>query len=133
VAGVTGTDGRPARRAADPADPPAPDEVFIVLTNMPDAASAERVAQALVAERLAACVNILAPCRSVYRWQDRIERADEVPLLIKTAKDRYPALQRRLAALHPYEVPEVLACASADGLPAYLDWVLAQTRPAGEG
>jgi len=106
----------------------ATDAVLIVLTNLPDPASAEAVAAALVTERLAACVNILAPCRSVYRWQGEIEWADEVPVIIKTARDRYPALLQRLEALHPYEVPEMLVCTTEGGWPAYTDWVIAQTR-----
>ncbi len=115
-------------QAAEPGGIPTTDAVLIVLTNLPDAASAESVASTLVAERLAACVNILAPCRSVYRWQGEIEWADEVPLLIKTASDRYPALQQRLKALHPYDVPEILVCTTEGGWPAYTDWVIAQTR-----
>ena len=103
--------------------------VVVVLTNLPDAASAESVARTLVEERLAACVNILAPCRSVYRWEGEVEQAQEVPLVIKTARDRYPALERRLRELHPYDVPELLVCAAEGGWPAYLGWVLEQTRP----
>ena len=124
------------RQRGDGAEPPEArpsDGVLLVVTNLPDAASAQRVAQALVSERLAACVNVLAPCRSVYRWQGEIEAAQEVPLIIKTARDRFPALQRRLGQLHPYEVPEILAFEADDGLPAYLGWVVAQTRPAAEG
>ena len=72
--------------------------VLLVLTNLPDRASAEALAEELVGSRLAACVNILAGCRSVYRWQGAVESADEVPLLIKTCADRYPALETAIAA-----------------------------------
>jgi periplasmic divalent cation tolerance protein len=126
------TDDPSGAQAAEPAGVPATDAVLIVVTNLPDAESAEALARTLVDERLAACVNILAPCRSVYRWQGEIEWADEVPMLIKTARDRYPALQERLEALHPYDVPEILVCTPEGGWPAYTDWVVAQTR-AGSG
>jgi periplasmic divalent cation tolerance protein len=104
-------------------------EVLLVLTNLPDAASASALAGHLVAERLAACVNILAPCRSVYRWQGQIESAEEVPLLIKTSADRYPALEAAIRARHPYELPEIVAVPFSRGLPAYLEWLAAETRP----
>ena len=103
--------------------------LLVVLTNAPDAQVARAIAEALVGERLAACVNILAPCRSVYRWEGAIEHAEEVPLLIKTARARYGALEQRLKELHPYEVPEILAWTPQAGWPAYLDWVLSETRP----
>ncbi|WP_233492862.1 divalent-cation tolerance protein CutA [Chromobacterium sp. ATCC 53434] len=95
----------------------------MVVCNAPDQPVAERIAAALVDERLAACVNILAPCRSVYRWQDQVERAEEIPLLIKTRRDVYDRLERRLTQLHPYQVPEIVALPLALGLSAYLTWV----------
>ena len=101
---------------------------LICFCTCPDTDTAERLAEALVEERLAACVNILPGLRSVYRWQAEVERADEVLLLIKTLPDRYPALQDRLRALHPYELPELLAVESASGLPEYLLWVADETR-----
>jgi periplasmic divalent cation tolerance protein len=104
-------------------------EALLVLTNLPDAASARALADHLVAERLAACVNILAPCSSVYRWQGRVETAEEVPLLIKTSADRYPALEAAIRARHPYELPEIVAVPLSRGLPAYLEWLAAETRP----
>ncbi len=112
-----------------PVTVPAPNAVLVVLTNAPDRETAEALADALVREKLAACVNILAPCQSVYRWQGAVERAEEVPMLIKTAQDRYAALQRRLVELHPYDVPEVLAWKPQAGWPAYANWVIAETRP----
>lgn len=102
-------------------------EAIIVLTNLPDVGSAQTLADRLVAERLAACVNILSPCRSVYRWQGKIESAAEVPLLIKTSAARYPELEAAIQAHHPYELPEIVAVPISHGLPAYLDWVAAET------
>jgi len=106
------------------------DEVLVVLTNLPDDASARRLAMVLVESRTAACVNVLSRCWSVYRWQGGIETTDEVPLLIKTTRSRYDALERELRAHHPYEVPEIVAVPVAGGLEAYLDWVRAETRAA---
>lgn len=97
--------------------------VWLVLSNVPDAATADKVAQALVQERLAACVNQLAPCRSTYVWQGQLEQATEIPLLIKTTAATYPRLEARLRALHPYEVPEIIALPLAAGWPDYLGWV----------
>jgi len=101
--------------------------VLLVLTSCPDAASAEALAAALVEARVAACVNVLAPCRSVYRWQGAVERADEVPLLVKTTVDRYAALEAAIRARHPYALPEIVALPVAQGLPEYLHWVTAET------
>ncbi len=95
----------------------------IVLTTCPDAASAEHIARALVEEGLAACVNILPPMRSIYRWKGKIEDATEQLLVIKSAAARFPAIRDRLRALHPYELPEIIAVPIADGLPDYLAWL----------
>ena len=103
--------------------------VLICFNTCPDPATAERLAAVLVAERLAACVNVLPGVRSTYRWQGRLQQADEVLLVIKTTPGRYPALQARLPQLHPYELPELLAVEAADGLPAYLRWVAEGTHP----
>lgn len=100
---------------------------LLVLTNLPDRAAAETLADALIAARVAACVNILAPCRSVYRWKDAIQRDEEHPLLIKTSSGRYAALEAEIRARHPYELPEIIAVPIERGLPAYLDWVAAET------
>lgn len=102
-------------------------EILLVITNLPDPASAETLARSLVEARLAACVTILAPCRSVYRWQGRIETADEVPLLIKTRAARYAEVEAAIHAQHPYALPEVVACDVTRGLPDYLAWVAAET------
>lgn len=101
---------------------------LLVWTNLPDRATAERLADSLVEQNLAACVNILAPCRSVYRWKGAVQRDEEHPLLIKTTRERYPALEQALRAGHPYELPEIIALPIERGLPAYLEWVAAETR-----
>ena len=102
--------------------------VLLCLSTAPDLATARTLADALVDERLAACVNLLPGLQSVYRWQGRKESGEEVLLLIKTTRTCLPAVQERIVALHPYELPEVLAVESAGGLPAYLDWVASETR-----
>ena len=101
---------------------------LLVLTNLPDRAAAERLAAMLIEQRLAACVNILAPCRSVYRWKGAVQPDEEHPMLIKTTAERYPALEKALREGHPYELPEIIAVPIERGLPAYLDWVAAETR-----
>ena len=104
-------------------------ETLLVITNCPDEAVANAIALALVEEKLAACVNILPRVQSVYRWQGAVESASEVPLLIKTAADRYPALEATIRARHPYDTPEIIALPISHGLPAYLSWVEAESRP----
>lgn len=106
------------------------EETLLVLSNLPDRAAAESLARALIERRLAACVNILAPCRSVYRWRDAVEQADEVPMLVKTTRARYAELEAAMRELHPYEVPEIIALPLTAGLPAYLDWVAAECAAA---
>jgi periplasmic divalent cation tolerance protein len=101
--------------------------ILLVITNLPDQASAEALAVALIDDRLAACVNILAPCRSIYRWQGKLETADEIPLLIKTSEAAYPALESAIRARHPYTTPEIIALPVTQGLPDYLAWVGAET------
>lgn len=103
-------------------------EVLLVISNMPDRATAERIAGALVASHAAACVNVLAACSSIYRWEGKVEHATEVPLLIKTTAGAYPQLEAKLRTLHPYAVPEIIAIPISAGLPAYLDWVKTETR-----
>lgn len=99
-------------------------DVLVCLCTCPDRAIGQRIAEALVGENLAACVNILPGVHSVYRWHGgAVEHADEVLLLAKTTRARMDALQARLLELHPYELPELLAVEAVGGLPAYLDWV----------
>jgi periplasmic divalent cation tolerance protein len=101
---------------------------LLVVTNLPDRESAEKLATLLIARRLAACVNILAPCSSVYRWQGGIRHDEEHPLLIKTVQDRYAELEASIRGNHPYELPEIIAVPIIHGLPAYLQWVESETR-----
>jgi periplasmic divalent cation tolerance protein len=101
---------------------------LIVITNLPDRESAVTLAAHLVEQQLAACVNILAPCLSVYRWQGKIEQADEVPLLIKTTAARYAALEQAIRQRHPYELPEIVAVTIQCGLAEYLGWIAAETN-----
>ena len=105
-------------------------DILLVFTTLPDADSAARIARQLVDARLAACVSVLAPCTSVYRWQGQTETATEVPLLIKTPRVRYADLEAALRAAHPYELPEIVAVPVSEGLPAYLAWVAGETAPA---
>jgi len=102
---------------------------LLVITNLPDRAVAERMADALVAKRLAACVNLLAPCRSVYRWRGDVQHDEEHPMLIKTTDERYAELEAEIRALHPYELPEIVAVPIGRGLPGYLAWVAEETSP----
>ena len=102
-------------------------EPIVVLTTLPNGEIAATIARALVEKRLAACVNILAPCQSVYRWRGQIETASEVPLLIKTEDGRYAALEAELRRLHPYELPEIVSLPIVRGSPAYLTWIAGET------
>lgn len=103
------------------------DGVIVVLTNAPDEALAKKIGAALVEQKLAACVNILSACESVYRWQGKLETAREVPLMIKTTRARYAEVEAVIRALHVYEVPEIIVLPIENGLLAYLDWVRAET------
>lgn len=94
----------------------------IILTTLPNAEIAGRLARELVESRLAACVNVLSPCRSIYRWQNDIQEDEEIPLIIKTPRECYPALETFLRERHPYQLPELLAIEVVDGLPDYLRW-----------
>lgn len=100
---------------------------LLVLTNLPDRAAAERLAEALIAGQLAACVNILAPCRSVYRWKGALQQDEEHPMLIKTTEERYAELEQAIRTGHPYELPEIVAVPIERGLAAYLEWLAAET------
>jgi periplasmic divalent cation tolerance protein len=104
------------------------DTVLLVVSNVPDAEAAERIAGSLLRKKLAACVNVLPAVRSFYTWEGQLESASECTLLIKTVEARYPALQAEIQALHPYEVPEIIAIPLAAGLPAYLQWVIKETQ-----
>jgi len=102
-------------------------DALLVFTNLPDAESARALATTLVEQRVAACVSVLAPCQSIYRWEGKLEEAEEVTLLIKTSAARYAALEEAIRAYHPYELPEIVAVRVEKGLPDYLAWVAAST------
>jgi periplasmic divalent cation tolerance protein len=102
---------------------------LIVFCSCP-VAVADGLAHALVESRVAACVTLLPQARSVYRWQGEIERCDEVQLLIKTTRERWPALRAAVLEQHPYELPELIAVEVAAGLDRYLDWIGESTSPA---
>src|SRR3546814_13057129 len=104
-------------------------QAVLAFCTCPDAATASRIADALVGERLAACVSVLPGVQSVYRRQDAVERADEVRLLSKTVAARMPALVERVVALHPYAPPAVGAVEVAAGLPPYREWISPQAAP----
>jgi len=99
------------------------DEPQIVLCTTPDDGTAGKIAELLVGERLAACVNIVPGITSIYQWKGGIEKAHERLLIIKTTRDVYASLQERINALHPYELPEIVAVPIENGLSEYLDWI----------
>jgi periplasmic divalent cation tolerance protein len=105
-------------------------EPILVFTNLPDRAAAMDLARKLMDERLAACVNVLADCTSVYRWEGRNESVSEVPVLIKTLAQHYARLEHLIKSVHPYELPEIIAVPISSGLPAYLKWVAEETSAA---
>ena len=100
---------------------------LLVLTNLPNRAAAEQLADSLIEQRVAACINILAPCLSVFRWKNDVQHDEEHPMLIKTTAERYPALEAAIRAGHPYELPEIIAVPIERGFPAYLDWIAAES------
>jgi periplasmic divalent cation tolerance protein len=104
------------------------DDLVLVLTTMPDDEKADTLALALVDERVAACVNVHAPMTSTYRWKGAVEREPERQLVIKTTRGRLSALESRVRALHPYELPEFIVLACADASEAYLRWVNGETQ-----
>jgi periplasmic divalent cation tolerance protein len=97
--------------------------VIAVLTNLPDSESAFNLARELVHLRLAACANVLSPATSFYRWEGREEQAAEIPVLIKTTRDRYADVERAIRERHPYALPEIIAWPIEHGLEDYLRWV----------
>jgi len=103
---------------------------MLILCACPEKIGARQLARIVLEERLAACVQIVPWVESLYHWKGKIEQARETLLLIKTTKARWPKLRDRLAALHPYEVPEIVALEIGDGLPAYLKWVADETAGA---
>lgn len=104
------------------------DPVLLVLTNFPNQEVARQIGTNLVEKQLAACVNLLPPATSIYRWQGQLETATEIPALLKTTRSVFDRLRAELEALHPYEVPEILAFEATLGSQPYLDWVRSEVR-----
>lgn len=102
-------------------------QFIVVMTNMPDRSAALKLADALVARRLAACVNIVDGCTSVYRWQGAVASEQELPVFIKTRTALYPAVEAAIRELHPYELPEIVAVPVQAGSAAYLAWLATET------
>jgi periplasmic divalent cation tolerance protein len=98
-------------------------EFLVVLVTVGSSEEGERLARAVVEERLAACVNRLGPVRSIYRWQGSVEQSDEELLLVKTRRDLFERLKARISELHSYSVPEIIALPIVDGSAAYLQWL----------
>jgi periplasmic divalent cation tolerance protein len=98
--------------------------------NCPDRATAERIADATIGDRLAACANVFPPISSVYRWKGAIERADEIPLLLKARARDFHAIADAVRAIHPYETPSIVATELAAVDKGYADWLAAETRDA---
>jgi len=104
-----------------------PDAAILVLTSLPDHEGALALARSLVKGRLAACVNVGAPVESMYHWRGEIETAREVPVVIKTRRALYNAVEAAIVAVHPYELPEVIAVPVIHGLAGYIDWIATET------
>ena len=112
----------------DPVPGDAVEDCVVVLCTVPKDDS-ERIARTVVDERLCACVNVVPGLQSFFRWEGKVDTAEEQLLVVKTTADALELLQERLVALHPYDVPEVIALPIAAGLPAYLRWVVDSVQP----
>src|SRR5436309_14619057 len=104
------------------------EQVLLAISTFPDAETANRIAHALIAEKFAACANIIPAVHSIYRWKDKIETAGEVMVFFKTTPDRQAAFEGKLRSLHPYEVPELICFNVDSGSPDYLRWVIDNCR-----
>lgn len=100
---------------------------LLVITTLPDANHAVKLAETLVAGKLAACAHAFSAGVSVYRWQGQIHKETEVMVMIKTSSARYAELETTIKRLHPYDVPEIIAFSISQGLPAYLKWIVDET------
>ncbi|MDO8895230.1 divalent-cation tolerance protein CutA [Nitrosomonas sp.] len=98
------------------------------MTNFPDKKGAVALVEVLIDQHLAACVNVLSPCTSIYRWQGTVESVDEIPILIKTLRQHYDQVEQLIKIMHPYELPEVIMVPILNGLPAYLQWIANETQ-----
>jgi periplasmic divalent cation tolerance protein len=105
-----------------------PVDALVVLVTAPSAEKAAELARALVEERLAACGNVVPGLRSIYRWEGKVQDEPEALLILKTTRGRFEALRERVLALHPYQVPEVIALSVEAGSAAYLGWIAAEAR-----
>ena len=103
-------------------------DALVVLVTTPTPERAAEIARAVVEERLAACGNVVPGLRSVYRWEGKVQEDEEALLVLKTVRARFEALRDRVLALHPYDVPEVIALPVEAGSEAYLAWLAAETR-----
>ncbi len=103
-------------------------KAILVMTTLPNREGAVRMAQDLIDAGLAACVNVLAPCTSIYHWQGKTESAEEFPLLVKTSSARYAELEQKIRQQHPYELPEIISVPIDNALPEYLHWIETETR-----
>ncbi len=101
---------------------------LLVLSTTPTRQEAEKIAHTLVQKKLAACVNIVGPIKSIYRWQGKTEQAEEHLLIIKTTTQAYPALQQEIRKLHSYQLPEIIALPIQHGLPQYIEWIHTETQ-----
>jgi len=100
----------------------------LVLTTCPGSITAKKIAQDLVANNLAACVNIFPGIQSYFRWGNKVDFAEEYLLLIKTTRDRYAEVEQKIQSLHPYELPEIIAVPINAGLEGYLHWITQNTK-----
>lgn len=103
-------------------------EHLVVMNTCPDSETAGRIAADLVDRKLAACVQVLPGLQSYFHWDGKVDREEEHLLLIKTSSASYPALERRIRELHPYELPEIIGVPVSKGLPEYLSWVNNNTQ-----
>src|ERR1043166_1647001 len=99
------------------------DKILLAISTFPDAGTARRISGELVTEKFAACANIFAAVKSIYRWKDKVETANETMVLFKLSNERRAAFQKKLLSNQPYEVPEIIFIPVANGLPDYLRWV----------
>lgn len=99
------------------------EKILLGLSTFPDAETARRISAQLVTEKFAACANILPNLESIYRWEGKIETANETLVFFKLSEDRQSAFQEKLRSIHPYEVPEIVCFKVDSGLPDYMSWV----------
>lgn len=107
-------------------------QIGVVLITVPGKSKARQLVQTLLTERLIACANILSDVHSRFWWEGKQETANEILVFLKTRKDLYPVLEKRIRELHPYQVPEILFLPITEGNPAYLAWVFQETRKPGK-